>query len=184
MKKQLKVALIHDYLREYGGAERVLEELHRMFPQAPVYTAFFDRKSLGVQAQKFAGWKIYQSWLARIPGHKRLYSPLRILAPQFFQAFDLNGFDLIISSSNMYFAKAIKKSPRAVHISYCHTPPRSLYGFSTQTDWRKNSFIRWGGEVINHYLRFADYGISQNVDVFIANSRTVQARIKKFYRRS
>ena len=100
----MKIALVHDYLREYGGAERVLEELHALYPQAPVYVAFFDKKSLGIHASRFADWDIRQSWMTRIPFYKKIFSPLRILAPQFFSAFDMSQYVVIISSSNMYFA--------------------------------------------------------------------------------
>lgn len=179
----MRVALVHDYLREYGGAERVLEELHHLYPDAPVYTAFFDQKALGIQAKKFQGWDIRQSFITKIPFYKRLYSPLRIFAPQFFRSFDMNKYDLIISSSNMYFAKAIKKRKNAIHISYCHTPPRALYGYTTQTNWKKNPIIKIAGTLINHYLRVVDYQVSQKVDYFICNSKEVQKRIQKFYRR-
>jgi len=181
--KKLKVALIHDYLAEYGGAERVLEVLHDIFPEAPLFTAFVDKDRLGVQWQRFADWQIQESWLTKIPGYKKLFSPLRIWAPSYFSQFDLTGFDLIISSTNAYFAKAIKVPKGSKHICYCHTPSRSLWGYSTMTDWKKNPIIRWGGELINHYLRIKDLEIARkNVDLFIANSKETQRRIKKFYR--
>ena len=178
----MKVALVHDYLREYGGAERVLEALHDMYPQAPVYTAFVDKKSLGIHWNKFKDWKIRNTWLADIPLIKKLYSPLRFLAPTAFADLDLSDFDIIISSSNAYYAKAVKV-PNGKHLCYCHTPPRSLYGYSTMSDWKKNPMIRIFGELINHYLRQVDFKIAQQVDVFIANSEETQKRIKKFYRR-
>jgi len=182
VKKKLRVALVHDYLAEYGGAERVLEALHDIFPEAPLYTAFVDQKRMGVQWQRFADWQIHESWLTKIPGYKKLFSPLRIWSPSYFARFDLSGYDLIISSTNAYFAKAIKVPKGAKHICYCHTPSRSLWGYSTMTDWKKNPIIRWGGELINHYLRIKDVEIARkNVDLFIANSKETQRRIKKFY---
>ena len=180
----MKIALVHDYLREYGGAERVLEELHALYPQAPVYVAFFDQHALGIHAQKFANWDIRQSFITKIPGYKIIYSPLRLFAPNFFSTFDMSEYDLIISSSNMYFAKAIQKRKNALHISYCHTPPRALYGYTTQTNWKKNPVIRLVGTLINHYLRVVDYNVSQQVDFFIANSKEVQNRIQKYYRKN
>ncbi len=179
----MRIALTHDYLREYGGAERVLEALHELYPEAPVFVAFVDRQAMGIHWDKFADWDIRESWITKIPFYKKLFSPLRVLAPQFFGSFDMSDYDVIISSSNMYFAKAIKKSKDAVHISYCHTPPRALYGYNTMTDWKKNPIIRVVGTLINHYLRVVDYYVSQKVDVFVANSQEVQRRIKKFYRR-
>ncbi len=183
MAKKLRVALVHDYLAEYGGAERVLEALHQMFPEAPVYTAFVDQKRLGIQWQRFADWDIHTSWLTKIPFHKQLFSPLRIFAPQYFSAFDLTNYDLVISSTNAYFAKAIKIRPGAVHLSYCHTPSRSLWGYTTMTNWKKNPLVKVFGELINHYLRVVDVQIArERVTHFIANSKETARRIEKFYR--
>ncbi len=178
----MKVALVHDYLRDYGGAERVVEALHEIFPEAPLYVAFIDQQELGAQWSKFEGWNIRESWLTRIPLYKKLFSPLRIFAPSYFGKFDLSDYDLVISSNNAYFSKAIRV-PNGTHICYCHTPPRSLYGYTTMTDWKKNPFTRIGGTLINHYLRVIDVKVAQKVDYFIANSETTKARIAKFYKR-
>lgn len=180
--KKNKVALIHDYLREYGGAERVLEELHKIFPEAPVYVSFVDSKVTGIHWQKFKDWDIRQTWLSKVPLIKKIFSPLRILADRAFMALDLSEYDLVISSSNMYEAKAVKV-PNGIHVSYCHTPPRALYGYSTMTDWKKNPLIKLVGSLINHYLRIIDFKHAQKVDYFIANSQETAKRIKKFYRR-
>jgi glycosyltransferase involved in cell wall biosynthesis len=182
-KSNLKVALAHDYLREYGGAERVMEAIHEIFPTAPVYVAFKDEKVAGVHWQKFKDWDIRESWLAKIPFYKKLFSPLRIFSPQYFQSFKLRGYDVVISSTNAYFSKAITVPKDAVHICYCHTPARSLYGYTTMTDWKKNPVIRVAGTLINHYLRTIDVKIAHNnVDYFIANSKETAKRIEKFYR--
>lgn len=178
----MKIALIHDYLREYGGAERVLEVLHEMYPQAPVYVGFVDQEALGTNAKRFAGWQIKQTWLAKLPFIHQLYSPYRIFAPWAFKSLDLSGFDLVISSSNAYFAKAVQ-APQGKHFCYCHTPPRALYGYSTMSDWKANPFIHLIGNVMNFFLRIFDFKMAQKVNVFIANSQETQARIEKFYRR-
>lgn len=179
----MKIALVHDYLREYGGAERVLEALHEVFPEASLFTAFVDAENLQDHWRKFKHWTIYESWMTKIPGYKRLYSPLRLLAPTFFEWFDLRDYDVVISSSNMYFAKAVRPRKGAVHICYCHTPPRSLYGYSTMTDWQKNPLTKVIGKVINLIIKPKDQVVSQRVDYFIANSNEVRGRIQKFYRR-
>lgn len=181
--KGLRIALIHDYLREYGGAERVVEALHEMFPTAPLYTAFVDKEAMGAQWKRFEGWDIQESWAAKIPGIKLLYSPLRIFADKFFQSFDLSSYDIVISSTNMYMAKSVRTAKNTKHFCYCHTPPRSLYGYTTMTDWKKNPFIRVVGELVNHYMRLVDFKTAQNPTQFIANSKEVQKRITKFYRR-
>src|SRR4030042_2094720 len=195
----MKVALVHDFLIEYGGAERVLEALHEIYPKAPVYTAFYNPKSLGSQTKKFKNWKIITSWGTKLPFWQQLVSPYRVFSKSFFENFDLSLFDLVISSSNMYMAKAVKVS-NGVHICYCHTPPRFLYNYPTALNWRKNPILRPVGEIINHFMRVWDFEAAQSpksrrvkepesqsyegrVDYFIANSKEVQTRIKKFYRR-
>lgn len=179
----LKIALAHDYLSEYGGAERVLEALHDLFPTAPVYVSFADPQALGAHWQRFASWDIRQSWLTKLPFYKKLFSPYRAFAPQFFSSFDLSAFDLVISSSNAYFAKAVRV-PNGRHVCYCHTPPRSLYGYTTLSDWKSKPIIGFFGQLLNHYLRVVDYQVSQRVDTFVANSAETQRRIAKFYRKN
>ncbi len=182
VKKKFKVALIHDYLREYGGAERVLEVLHQMYPAAPVYVSFVDQRAMGLHWQRFADWDIRQTWFAKIPLIKKLYSPLRVLVDRAFMSLDLSAYDLVISSSNAFEAKAVQV-PSGKHVCYCHTPPRALYGYSTMTDWKKNPVIKFGGAIINHYMRIIDFKHAQKVDYFIANSDETARRIEKFYRR-
>jgi len=178
----LKVALVHDYLREFGGAERVLEALHELYPDAPVYTAFFDREALGVHATRFDGWNIKETWLSKVPFFKKLHSPLRFLAPWAFASLDMSHYDLVISSSNAYFAKAVKVT-KGKHLCYCHTPPRVLYGYSAMSDWQSNPIMRVAGQFLNHFMRIIDVKISrERVDQFIANSAETASRIKKFYR--
>lgn len=183
MEKSLKIAIVHDYLREYGGAERVVESLHTLFPNAPLYTAFVDPEAMGSHWSRFKGWTIIESVAARIPFIHRLFSPLRIVSAYFFEGFDFSDFDVVISSTNMYMAKAVITSPRTLHICYCHTPPRSLYGYATQTNWKKNPFIRIVGEIINYRLRSIDFLTAQRPDVLVANSKETQSRIQKFYKR-
>lgn len=177
-----KIAIVHDFLREYGGAERVVEALHELYPDAPLYVAFADKKAMGMHWQRFADWDIRQSWLSRVPFIYRLFSPLRVLAPAAFHSFDLSEYDVVISSSNAYFAKAVRVKKPAKHLCYCHTPPRALYGYSTMSDWKKNPVIRVAGTLINHVCRVMDARSAEGVDVFIANSAEVQRRIQKYYR--
>ena len=179
----MKVALVHDYLIGYGGAERVLEALHEIFPQAPVYTSYLNLKGLGSHAKEIKKWNIRASWLQKMPGAKRLLSPLRIFAPLMFESFDMSEYDVVISSSAAYFAKAVITKPGALHIAYIHTPPRYLYGYTTAYDYKKNPVIKVLAELVNHLLRIYDYHISQRPDILVANSENVAQRIKKFYRR-
>ncbi len=178
----MKIALVHDYLREYGGAERVLEALHAMYPDAPVYVGFVDRKSIGRHASRFDGWNIRETWISRLPGYKKLYSPYRIFAPKAFASLDLSEFDIVISSSNAYFAKSVRV-PNGQHLCYCHTPPRALYGYATMSNWKANPVTRFVGSIMNHFLRGTDFYAAQKVDHFLANSKETARRITKFYRR-
>ncbi|MFA5932557.1 MAG: glycosyltransferase [Microgenomates group bacterium] len=183
MDKNLKVALVHDYLREYGGAERVLEALHEMFPEAPIYTSYLNLNGLGPHAQRIKNWNIKTSWMQNLPFANKLISPLRVLAPAAFESFDLTEYDLVISSSSSYFANTVITSPEALHINYIHTPPRYLYGYATSYNYKKHWWTRIAGEIANHFLRLMDFEIAQRPDVLIANSKNIAARIKKFYRR-
>lgn len=183
MSRELKIALVHDYLREYGGAERVLEALHDLYPKAPVYVGFVDWEALGAHAAKFKQWKIHETRITKLPFYKQLYSPYRIFAPGAFSDLDLLEYDVVISSSNAYFAKNLSTRKDATHICYCHTPPRALYGFSTMSDWKSNPFTRVIGSIMNHFLRVVDYHSAQKVDQFIANSQETARRIQKYYRR-
>lgn len=180
----MKVALAHDYLREYGGAERVLETLHEMFPEAPLYTAYYNPQGLGKHAYKFKDWDIRTSWVQNLPFANKLISPLRIFAPMIFENFDMKEYDLVISSSSaVYFAKSVITKPGSLHISYIHTPPRFLYGYTTSFNYKKKLWTHILGEIINHFLRIVDFEVSQRPDILVANSENIQKRIKKFYRR-
>jgi len=182
--KNLKVALAHDYLREYGGAERVLEALHEIFPDAPVFTAYVNLDAMGENGKRFKSWKIIPSWFQKFPFANQLLSPFRIFGPMMFESFDLSEYDLVISSSSAtHLAKAVITKPETLHLSYIHTPPRFLYGYVTSFNYKKHWWTRIGGEIINHFMRIYDFEVSQRPDILVANSKNIQARIKKFYRR-
>jgi len=179
----MKVALVHDYIKEYGGAERVLESLHELFPNAPVYTTIYLPSFLGPHKKRFSTWDIRTTWFQHIPCVAKLISPLRLIAPSVFRHLDLSSYDVIISSATGAYTPNLVKKGNAKLICYCHTPPRYLYGYATARNWKKNLFLRIMGEIANHFLRITDYLSSRNVDQFIANSEEVAKRIKKFYRR-
>lgn len=179
----MKIAIVHDYIKEYGGAERVLEALHEIWPDAPVYTSVYLPQYLGPHRERFKDWDIRTSYFQKVPFNAKLISPFRIIAPCVFTRFDFSKFDVVIvSATGAYFPNLINKG-KAIQICYCHTPPRYLYGFATAREWKKNIVFRILGEVANHFLRIADYNSSKNVDYYIANSHNVAERIKKFYRK-
>lgn len=179
----MKVALVHDYIKEYGGAERVLEALHDIFPDAPIYTSVYLPSYLGPHQERFKKFDIRTSWANNIPFRAKLISPLRLLSPLLFKSFDFSEYDFIITSATgAYFPNTLNKG-KARLLCYCHTPPRYLYGYATAREWKKNIFFRIIGETINHFLRMIDFNASKNVDQFIANSEEVKGRIQKFYRK-
>ncbi len=180
----MKVALAHDYLREYGGAERVLEILHQMFPDAPVYTFYYNPEGLGENGKRFKDWKIIPSWFQKFPFANTLLSPFRIFGPMAFEGFDLSEYDLVISSSSAtHLAKSVITKPETLHLSYIHTPPRFLYGYVTSFNYKKHWWTKVAGEIINHYMRIYDFEVSQRPDILLANSKNIARRIEKFYRR-
>lgn len=180
----MKVALVHDYIKEYGGAERVLETLHEMYPDADVYTSIYSPKYLGPHKERFENWRIKTSPLQNIPFKEKLISPFRLISSWVFKSFDFSGYDLIIvSATGAYFPNSIKKKS-ALQICYCHTPSRYLYGYKTARDWESNIVSKILGSIMNHFLRMVDFNSAQNVDLFIANSEEVKRRIWKFYRKN
>lgn len=179
----MKVALVHDQLREFGGAERVLVSLKKIFPQADIYTTTFDLNSLGSHKKLIKDWKIFVSWFGKIPFINKFYSPFRFLTPLIWESFDFSKYDLVISSSGSWMSKGIKTKRPTIHISYIHHPPRYLYGYETAVEWQKYFFIKIYGYIINHFLRIWDFTSTQRADYLIANSEETRLRIKKFYRR-
>ena len=192
MTSNIKIAIVHDYIKEYGGAERVLEELHKLFPDAPIYTSIYAPEYLGPHRGAFeqmsakggsaSGGKIKTSFLNLIPGREKLISIFRLLSPFAFRNLNLSKFDVIIvSQTGAYFPNLVKKGSAKL-VCYTHTPPRYLYGYMTAREWQKDPLTRFFGTIANHFLRLVDFKASENVDYFIANSEEIRSRIKKFYR--
>ncbi len=179
----MKVALVHDYLREYGGAERVLEALHEIWPDAPLYTALVDQEGMGKFWKRFSNWKIHTSSMQKFWLLRKFPSPFRFLAPWIWENFNLMDYDLVISSASWFITKGVLTRSDALHICYCHTPPRYLYGYKTQSNLANVFPISIYTHFVNKFLRRYDYLAAQRPDYFIANSKEVQGRIKKFYNR-
>src|SRR5437868_6924727 len=120
--KNLRVAIVHDYIKEYGGAERVLEALHELYPDAPVFTSVYLPNFLGPHQDRFSSWDIRTSWLQKLPLKAKLISPFRLFAPFIFTHFDFSDYDvIIISATGAYIPNNLEKKS-AVQICYCHTP--------------------------------------------------------------
>ncbi|HPD44592.1 MAG TPA: glycosyltransferase [Candidatus Woesebacteria bacterium] len=182
----MRVALVHDYLKEYGGAESVLEVLSEIFPQAPIYTTVYLPEFFGPHRSRLeTKWRgrIRTSFFQNFPLVAKLISPLRFFSPLTFRSFDFSGFDLIITSATgAYFPNSLNKKSAKL-FCYCHTPPRYLYGLPTARNFSKNPLLRPIIDLVNCFWRRLDKKYATNVDQYIANSATTAARIKKFYNR-
>ena len=179
----MKIALVHDQLQEFGGAERVFVALKEIFPQADVFTSFYNPSQLGRHASKFKGWHIHTSWAQKVPFFNKLYSPLRFMAPYIWESFNFNDYDVVISSSGWYMSKGIITRPKTLHICYLHHQPRYLYYYETAVEWQKYLPVKIYAHLVNTTLRMWDFISSQRPNYFIANSEETKKRIAKFYRR-
>jgi len=179
----MKIAIVHDYIKEYGGAEKVLEELHNLFPKAPIYTTVYLPNFLGPHKERFQKMDIRPSILQYIPFKSKLISPLRLLAILVFKFWNFSKYDLVIVSATGAYQPNLINKGKAKQICYCHTPPRYLYGYSTARNWQKLPVINVLASIANHFLRMVDFKSAQNVDLFIANSKEIKSRIERFYRK-
>ncbi len=178
----LKIALIHDHLAQDGGAEKVLEVLADMFPEAVIYTLLFDKEKV---KKRFKGRQIESSIIQKLPWGVKRYKWYLGLMPMAVEFFDLREFDLVISDTSS-FAKGVITLPETPHICYCHTPTRYLWSDTHQyiNELKYNKYLKKIISLILNRLRVWDYDASSRVDYYIANSEAVSKRIKKYYRRS
>jgi len=181
--KQPKIAIVHDWLTNMGGAENVVLALHEAFPDAPIYTSTYTPETMPA----FKNIDVRTTFLQKLPGPLRklhkFFPTLRIRA---FQKLDLSEYDIIISSSSAESKQIRKTRPDQIHICYCHTPIR--YYWSHYEEYKKdpgfgglNWLVRLAMPLMVPGPRKADYEAAQKVDVFIANSSEVQKRIKQYY---
>ncbi len=178
----MKIAFIHDFLLRQGGAERVLKTLMDMYPKAPVYTLLYDEKRMG---ETFPASRVRTSGLQKfprfIPGIHKLLFPFM---PGAVESFDLSEFDVVVSSSSAY-AHGVITNLETRHICYYHSPMR--YAWDYTHEYLKEQKMGLLGELIAsqllHKVRQWDFLASDRVDVALANSKTVQDRIRKYYRK-
>lgn len=183
----MKIALVHDYLLDFGGAERVFAELHKIYPDAPIYTVLVDKQGMGKFWSEFADAKVITSWFGKLPFASKLISPLRFLLPLIWNSFDFSKFDVVIGSASWAVTKGFKKGRNTIEICYLHTPPRYLYGYDTSRNWKTlwfSKLVELYALIVNHFMRQYDFNAAQRVDYFIANSKNTGKRIEKFYRRN
>lgn len=183
-KSQIKVAIVHDYLRTYGGGERVLEELHNIWPKAKIYVATADYTRMGTFANKFKGMDIETSWAQAFPFFVKWPILYRFILPFVWSTIKLGDADVVISSSGSNMSKGVRTPDNAIHICYCHTPPRFLYSLNTETPYLDTPWLKVISKPFINLLKAYDKITSKNVDTFIANSINVQKRIKNSYHRN
>ncbi len=174
----IRVAIVHDYLNQWGGAERVLLELHHLFPKAPIYTSLWDRCKLKV----FSGAEIRTTFIDRLPMSKKNHQLFLLLYPIAFKRLRIHA-DLIISSSSA-FAKGVTKRSGSVHVCYCHSPMRFAWNFDQYV--AREALPGPAVAALPPFmglLRAWDRWTSRAVDRFVANSATVAERILRFYGR-
>jgi glycosyltransferase involved in cell wall biosynthesis len=176
----VKVAIVHDYLNQMGGAERCVLQFLELFPGAPVYTSLYEPDRVD---PRFRSADVRTSFMQKLPfvrNHFRMYLPLYPLA---FESFDLRGYDLVLSCTTAW-TKGILTDPETCHVCYVNTPMR--FG------WRQFDFLETGDVPsfarplfwpFVHWLRVWDVACQSRVDAYIANSANVARRIAKFYRR-
>lgn len=177
----MNIALIHDHLVQDGGAEKVLKVFQEIFPEAPTYTLVYDRERAN---PVFLNRTIKTSFLQSIPLGVKKYQWFLPLMPLATEKYDLRNFDVVLSSCSA-FSKGVITGPKTLHICYCHTPTRYLWSDAHEyvKELKYNRLIKKLIPYILNQIRLWDKLSADRVDKFIANSKTVQNRIKKYYRR-
>lgn len=176
----MKIALVHDYLSQDGGAERVLKAFHEIWPEAPIFVLFHDESKI----KDFSNADVRQSFISKLPFNKTRYQWYLPWMPLATERHNLHEYDVVLSSTSA-FAKGVLTRPNTLHISYCHTPTRYLWTDTHEylEELRYNRLIKSFLPPLIHKLRLWDQMSVDRVDHFVANSYTVKNRIHKYYRR-
>ena len=176
----MKVALVHDYLNQMGGAERVVLALHEIFPDAPLYTSIYDPERVDAA---FRSMDIRTTFMQKLPLVTKHHQPYLPLYPFAMESLDLRGYDLVLSSSSA-FGKGVITKPETMHICYCHTPMRWCWNYDEYVEREQlGKTARRVLPLLIAGMRVWDQTSSMRVDHFIANSPVVAERIRKYYRR-
>lgn len=171
-----KTALVHDYLNQRGGAERVFAHIAQAYPLAPIYTSLYDED---LNADLVPGHDVHMSWLSNIPGANKYFRALAPLYPAAFESFDFSEYDTIVSSTTAW-AKGIRVPPGAVHVCYINTVSRFLFAYDEYVGgFGMRALAR---PVINRLIKW-DRKAAMRPTAYIANSQNVAGRIKQYYGR-
>lgn len=179
----MRIALVHEWLTNVAGSERVLISLHELYPEAPIYTSVYEPDEF----PDLAGADVRTSFLQRFPWARSKHQAFPLLRTVAFERFDLSGYDVVISSSHAE-AKGVITSPETLHVCYCYTPIRYYWsGYHHYLENPRfgalNPIVRAVMPYMTNYLRLWDRCAADRVDVFVAISNHVAARIRKYYRR-
>ena len=182
-KKSQRIAIVHDFLTSYGGAERVLQGICKLYPDAPVYTLLADSD---LTSKYFGEVRVRTSWLAKLPAFLRKRPKLLILLfPAAIESFDLREYDLVISSSGAW-SKGLVTRLHTKHVAYLHSPMR--FAWDKHKSYLEDLGLTLPFRILGHfalsYLRVWDFQAADRPDLLIANSQFTQERIAKYYRRS
>ncbi len=176
----MKLALVHDWLNQVGGAEDVLQTLVSMYPQAPVYTSIYWREGMPAAYQD---WNIITTWLDRLPGIYTHHQPYLPLYPLAFGGLKLEGYDVVISNKSG-FCHGIRTGGDTTHVCYCLTPTRYVWRYGEYAAREAlPSPLRAALVPLMRWLRRWDYGAAQRVDHLLAISTEIQRRIQQYYDR-
>lgn len=176
----MRIAIVHDYLNQTGGAERVVESFHRLWPDAPIFTTIADREAMPASLRDA---EIRVSWMQRLPAWRRHFRAYLPLYPFAIESFDLHGYDLVISSSSAW-AKAVRAPAGAVHICYCHTPMRWVWDYEQYV--AREGFgplTRLALAPVISALRSWDVRTAKRPTHIVVNSRVVQERVQRCWGR-
>ena len=177
----MKVALVHDHLAQDGGAEKVLRVFQEMFPDAPTFVLVYDPQRTN---SAFQHKDIRTSFIQRFPWGIKHYQWYLPFMPTATESFNLDGFDVVLSSSSM-FAKGVITQPETLHISYCHTPTRYLWSDSHRylSELHIPKILKKMTPFLLTQIRMWDYLAAARADHMVANSSIVRERIQKYYGR-
>lgn len=174
----MRVALVHDALNQYGGAERVLEQIKAIYPTAPVFVPLWDPTKMPAH---YGEWDVRASWLDRVPLARKKHRMMLPLYPHAMESLDLSSFDLVIGSS-FGFAHGVLTAPGTLHVNYCHSPGRFLWDYHRYAEReRLGRAARLLLSPMLTSLRQWDRMAAERPDAWIATSQLVQGRIRKFY---
>lgn len=181
-RNEKKVALVHDFLVSYGGAERAFQAIAELYPEAPIYTLLADQE---IVVKHFSGRAVRVSWLEKLPRFiRKRYRFLLPFFPAAVEAFDLREFDLVISSSGAW-AKGIVTRLHTKHIAYLHSPMRYAWDYHEEylRELGVQGTFAFVSRLLLSYVRVWDRQAADRPDFLLVNSKYTQARVTKYYRR-